>query len=169
VSRTLGEVLRAAMFAQETGQGAGLLLTITHPQADAPIRLSSDFQTRISTTPLVYGTVSRGETFYYVPMNTALPDEKDQAPARSRLVLSNVGREAIVLARSVSTPPLAKIELIRLGEPDIVEIEFPELDMVGVEYDVNQLTFDLAADALAMEPYPSGSFDPPHFTGLFAG
>lgn len=167
--RTLGAVLRAAMNAQETGEGAALLITITHPDAPDPIRLSSDMGARITDTPLMYGTVSRGETFLYVGMNGTLPDEKDQAAPRSRLVLSNVGREAVALARSVTSPPQAKIELIRLAAPDVVEIEFPELDMVGVEFDADQLTFELQADALALEPYPSGSFDPAHFTGLFAG
>jgi hypothetical protein len=167
--RTLGEVLRAAMNAQETGEGAAILITITHPDAATPIRLSSDPTTRTSATPLTYGTVSRGNTYLFVGMNSTLPDEKDQAPPRARLLLSNVGREAIALARSISTPPQAKIELIRIADPDTVEIEFPELDMIGVEYDVDQLTFEMSADALAAEPFPSGSFDPAHFTGLFAG
>lgn len=169
MSRTLGDVLRAAMFAQQTGEGAGILITITHPDAATPIRLSSDPTVRLSTTPLMYGTVSRGEQFLFVGMDTRPPDEKDQAPPRSRLVLSHVGREAVALARSVVSPPQAKIEIVRLRAPNVVEIAFPELDMTSVEWDIDQISFDLQADALSAEPYPSGTFDPAHFTGLFAG
>lgn len=165
--RTLSLNFRHAMMAQESGEVAIALLTITHPALTLPIYLSSDPTTLISATPLVYGTVSRGNTYLYVGMQITLPDEQDDAAPASKMVISNVDRSIIPLARSVSSPPSVKIEFLLASAPDTVEFSIPVMDMINLQYDVDNLTFDLAIDALAIEPFPAGSFDPASFPGLF--
>jgi hypothetical protein len=51
--------------------------------------------------------------------------------------------------------------------PNTVELSVPVMDMINLQYDAGQLTFDLAIDALAIESIPTGSFDPASFPGLF--
>ncbi len=165
--RTLSLNMRQALFAQESGEVAIFLLTITHPQLDQPIRLSSDPTQRMGTDPLYYATVSRANEYKYVGMEITLPDEQDQSPPSTRMVIGNVDRSIVPLARSVTSPASVKIEIVLASDPDTVELSVPALNMVSLDYDVLTLTFDLAMDAFATEPYPAGNFDPGAFPSLF--
>jgi hypothetical protein len=53
--------------------------------------------------------------------------------------------------------------------PDVVEIEFPELDIVGAQYDANSIQMEMQVDALVTEPFPADTFTPSNFPGLFSG
>jgi hypothetical protein len=165
--RVLSLNFRSALFSQESSEVVIFLLTITHPSLAAPILLSTDPSARITTDPLVYGTASRGSTFLYAGIDVSLPDEQDRTAPASKLIVSNITRDIIPLARSVSTPPAIKIEAVLLSAPDTVEMSWPALNMTNLNYDASALTFDLTMDALATEPYPAGSFDPASFPALF--
>lgn len=165
--RVLSLNMRQALFSQETGEIVIFLLTITHPELEAPIYLSTDPTTRFSDVPLVYGTTSRGVQFFYAGIDITLPDEQDKAPPASKLTIANVTRELIPLARSVSTPPSVKIEAVLASDVDGVEMIWPAMDMSNLTYDASFLQFDLTMDALVTEPYPSGTFSPAAFPGLF--
>jgi hypothetical protein len=165
--RVLSINFREALFNQESGEVPIFLLTITHEDLDAPIYLTTDPTERLSTDPLTYGTVSRGTTFLYAGVDITLPSEQDKSPPASTLVIANIDRGLIPLARSVSTPPSVMIETVLASAPDLVEIAWPRFDMSNLSYDANQLTFDLTVDSLTTEPYPSGTFSPAYFPGLF--
>lgn len=158
---------RQALFAQESGEVVIFLVTITHPSLGAPIYLSSDPTTRQSTDPLVYGTVSRSTTFLYADIEVSLPDEQDRAAPACKMIIPNVTRDLIPLARSVSTPPSALVELVLASAPDTVEMSWPQLQMTNLNYDALSLTFDLTMDALVTEPIPAGTFAPSYFPALF--
>ncbi len=159
--------LREAIFSQESGEVLAFLITITHPQLAVPIYLSTDPSQRLTTDPLVYGTISRGHDYLFVDATITIPDEQEKSPPNSKLTISNVNRLLIPLARSVSTPPTAKIEAVLVSAPDDIEMTWPALDMSQLQYDANQLTFDLTMDSLTTERYPSGTFSPAYFPGLF--
>lgn len=165
--RVLSLNFRKALFAQESSEVPIFLLTITHPELDEPILLTTDPTARITTDPLVYGTVSRSQTYLYAGVDVSLPDEQDRAPPASKLTVSNVTRDLIPLARSISTPAAVRIEAVLASALDTVEMTFPVMDMSNLVADVMTLTFDLTVDALVTEPYPSGGFSPGYFPGLF--
>lgn len=143
------------------------LCTITHPSLSAPIYLSTDATQRITTDPLVYGTISRGITFLYAGIDVTLPDDQDKSPPSSKLLIANVTRDLIPLARSVSTPPTIKIEAVLQSALNNVEMVWPALDMSNLSYNAVQLTFDLTMDALVTESFPRGAFSPAYFPGMF--
>jgi hypothetical protein len=165
--RNLSLNFRRALFAQESAEVGVMLLTITHDNFDEIFRLSSDPTQRITTDPLRYGTISRGETFFFVQMDLQLPDERDRDPPKSRMIIANLDRDLIPLVRSVTSPAQVKIECVLASAPDFVEFDVPQLDLINVDYNALTLSFDLAMDALAIEPFPAGSFDPASFPGLF--
>lgn len=165
--RTLSLNFRKSLFSQESGEYPIFLLTIEHESLTSPIRLSSDATTRLTEDPLRYGTLSRGETFLFVGMEITLPDEQDKAPPSAKMTIMNASRELIPLARSITTPASVTIEAVLASALDAVELEIPAMDMVGLQYDADQLSFALQIDALATEPYPAGTFDPASFPGLF--
>jgi hypothetical protein len=165
--RILSLNFREALFAQESGEVPILLVTITHPELPEPIYLSTDPTERFSTDPLMYRTRSRGIDFLYAGIDVTLPDEQDKSPPASKPTIANVTRGLIPLARSVSTPPAVKIEVVLASDLDTVEMTWPAMDMTNLTYDASFLTFDLTIDALVMEPYPSSTFSPAYFPGLF--
>jgi hypothetical protein len=165
--RILSLNFRKALFSQESGEVPIFLLTITHPSLTNPIYLSTDPTTRYQDVPPAYRTVSRTINFLYAGIDVTIPDEQDKTPPASKLTIQNVTRDLIPLARSVSTPPLVKIEAVLASAPDSVEMTFGALQMSNLTYDANQLVFDLTMDALVTEPFPAGIFSPAYFGGLF--
>lgn len=167
MSRSLSLTMREAANAQETGEVPVFLLTFTHADLAEPIRLSTDPTSRITTTPLVYGTVSRSNTYTFLPMQIALPEEGEDVPPTARLILDNVSRDLVAALRETDEPASVTIEMVLASDPDTVEIEFPAFDFAGADYDAEAITVHLAVPSLATEPYPSGTFNPAEFPGLF--
>jgi len=165
--RSLSLLLRAQINAQEAGEVPVFLIRITHPVLAAPELLSTDPTERLSVTPLIYGTRSRGEEYRFLPMTLPLPDEKDDATPMVRLVLDNVGRELVNLLRSSTIPALFRIELVLASAPDDIEVELPLLEMVAADYDDGQITLTLTLNGLTTEPFPYLTFSPATFPGLF--
>lgn len=165
--RVLSLNFRKAIFGQESGEVPIFLLTISHEDLDEPIYLTTDATERLGTDPLTYGTLSRGITFLYAGIDITIPDEQDKSPPASKLSIANVTRDLIPLARSVSSPPSVKIEAVLASALNDVEMTWPALDMSNLVADASLLQFDLTMDALVTEPYPSGTFAPASFPGLF--
>lgn len=175
MSRAVSEAFQAAANAEETGEVVVILLTITHADLEAPIRLSNDPTQRLdlleseseASGQPVYGTISRGDSYLYLPFQLTLPQEQDQSPPSARVVIENVGRDLVPLLRSTSTPAQVTIEILLASDLETVEVTFPTLDLAQADYDAGQATLDLVVDYLANEPYPAGNFDPSGFPGLF--
>lgn len=164
--RILSLNFRKALFGQESGEVPIFLLTITHPSLTVPFRLSTDPTERKSDTPLIYRTMSRGEEFLYAGIDVTLPDEEDRSPPTSKLIIPNVDRELMPLARSISSPAVVKIEAVLASSTDYVEMYWPGFDMSNLVADAATLTFDLTTDALMTEPCPAGTFSPAYFPAL---
>jgi hypothetical protein len=158
----------AAAAGAETDEVVIALVTITHAGSGDVGRVSSDNTVRLSDDPLLYGTVSRGQTFYFVPFELTVPDSQDEAPPQARLVLREVTPALIALIRASQTPAEILIELVLASEPDTLELAFPVLEVSHATYDAGQLTLQLQAPRLTQEGYPLGSFTPSSFPALFA-
>jgi hypothetical protein len=158
---------RRALNAEQTGEIPVFLFTVTHEALAEPRRLSSDPTARLSEEPLRYGTVSRAEEYDFVPIGLVQPEDSDETPPAFRITIDNIMRELTPLLRSVATPPLVTVEMVRASEPDVVEVLWPEFDLVDSELSAEAVVLTLTVDALVTEPYPSGTFTPGGFAGLF--
>lgn len=165
--RTISLTMRHAMMDEHTGAVVIALFTLTHPDQLDPLYVSSDPTTRISDVPLVYATPSRGNDYLFVPITLALPDDIDERAPTARVIFDNASRDLIEAARSFDTPPKCKIELILSTSLDAVEVEYPEFDVMNIQYNANQITMELSIESLTDEPMPAGSFTPSGFGGLF--
>lgn len=165
--RILSLDLRKALYAQESSEVAIHLITITHEDLPDIFRLSTDTTVMLTEDPIMWGTISRGDQYLYVGVELQLPDERDREPPRSRMSMSNIDRSMVPLIRSVHTPPKVKIETVLASAPNRVEISYPEFDLINAEYNAAQISFELSIDVLVLESYPTDSFDPSKFPGLF--
>lgn len=166
--RNISLNFRAMMNAQETGIVPIVLLAITHREiAPEVIRLSSDPTELFQDDPLVYGTRSQGLDWLFVPFMLVLPDEKDEQAPVQKLVVSNIDRNMVELLRSTTEPAQVQTWIIMSNDLSVIEYEGVVFDLSAATYDANQIEMTLTLDALAVEPYPAGTFNPAEFPGLF--
>lgn len=166
MARNLSPGFLAGLYAQETDEVVVCLLTVTHDDLSEPIYLSSDATVRLSDDPLVYGTMSRGYEFLYLPFEFTLPDDKSDSPPRVQLAIDNTDRELVAQLRSFSTPASVKVELVLASDLDTVEVQLPALQLSDVTLS-ETISATLVADGLINEPHPGRQFTPGSFPGLF--
>lgn len=157
---------RVKLYGQSEGLVCAALVTLTHA-TEGIARISTDPTQRVTTDPIAYGTVSRGETYLFAPVEIILPlDEPESEPA-SRLSITNVDRRLVTLIRSVEGGITATIELIDPADPDTVQREFSDLEVVSASYDAQEITIGMRVNLRQHEPFPKGRFTPSGFPGLF--
>ncbi len=167
MSRSTSGNFRAAAFAGETDEVVICLLTITHAEMAAPVRLSSDPTERIADNPVTYATTSRGEIFLFLPFQFTLPSDQNDVPPRVAISLDNADRALIGLLRTVSSPLQVKVEIVLGSSPDEVEVDLPIMQLSEVDYTAEGVRANLVIDGMQTEPFPSGHFDRGRFPGLF--
>ena len=183
MSRTLSNRMRASLFSQETGEVAMALLTVSHADLDEDLRLTTNPVERLQEgkrsdavpgtagepagdDPLLYGTRSRGERYLFAPIEVELPQDVNDGDPTARLAIDNIDLTLIDTIRSIEEGATITLEIVLASDPDTVEISFPSMKMVSVEYDRDAVAIDLAIDPLVTEPWPGDSFTPSAFPGL---
>lgn len=167
--------MREAIFAQQTDKTIIVLFTFDHPELEAPIRVCTNPTQRLSTDPLIYGTVSRGNEYVFVPMDAIYPDDVEGQAPRAKLSLDNVSVEGLMegvfrvsdIIQLVPTPASVLIEVVLNTTPDIVEVSWDELQTVKATFTDLTVELELSMDSFATEPFPSGMFTPSSFATLF--
>lgn len=120
-----------------------------------------------SMLDVVYGTHSRGETYYFLPMTLKLPDDTDSGAGEMIIEMDNVHRTYTQAIRSIADPVKFNVEIVMDNSLDTVEAQWPEYLMTHVVYDASTIRATLKVESLDSEPFPSGSFNPSYFPGLF--
>jgi hypothetical protein len=162
-----------AMFASETPEALILLITITNPaDLQNPIRLADGYTNRLAAlttdTEVIYGVTSNSKDYIFLPMQLSLPGEEEVGAAQCSLTLNFVTQEAITIIRQHLTSPVdVQIDLVLASTPDHIETSFSGFKITNVTYNADQITFDLNMVSLNREPFPSFTFTPANFPGLF--
>lgn len=168
--------LNARSAAQEltTDEVEVALIMIAHPLLAEPIRLSTDPTERISIEPLVYGTRSNWmdteplrDPFLFVLASTDIPGDQEDAPASATIVLENVALDIADLLRSFTDRPTVHMAVVLASSPDIVEVEFRGLVMVGAEGNAGEITLRVTRAPIEDETVPMHRFTKDRFPGLF--
>lgn len=144
-------------FSADTTDVWLVLLTIEHTDLATPIRVVNN----------TVNITSGGDEYIAFPFNVTLPDAREDAPPRARLIIDNVNREIAEAVRSITSAPTVTIEVIRGADPDTIEITWPYFTLRNVKWDANQVSGDLALEDFTSEPYPAGIFSPASFPGMF--
>lgn len=157
---------REAASAEQTGAVPILLLTFEHDALPDPIRISSDRTGRLSDSPLVYGTVSRGDEFLWVPLSAILPDENDQAPPEMRISIAALDRSIFSIIRTSPEPATVTMELVYDGDLDTVQVSVANLKTQAAPYDEAQVSLVMGQDDFSTINYPRGRMNPIVAPGL---
>lgn len=156
-------------YSEETGIAIILLIKIDHADLDEPIYLSTDPTQRLSTetTEIVYGTVSRGTNYVFLPLRLTLPDEDEEGPGDMKIELDNIHQSLVPTLRSLSSPATFNVEMVTSDDVDTVLATWPEYLLTNASYNIETITANLTLETLYSEPFPAGTFTPSEFPGLF--
>ena len=154
--RSLTALLRKAMAAETTAEGALILLTIDHPTLDAPYRLVRNLEP----------VTSRTNVFSPFPIDVLIPDDMDDQPPSSPLSIDNLDRSIIVWLRGADPSPTFLIELVALSDPDVPAEIWGPLTAQEFDYDINTITTTTNAASDPQEPASDWVFSPSAFPSL---
>jgi hypothetical protein len=163
------EAIRQA-FTPEADSDFFKLLTLYQPDGVTVMqRLSDGFTQRISETEedVVYGVVSRGQNYMFLPMSLNLPNEDEVNAPRVSIVMYDVTSHLTPIIRTVTRPVKVKLEVILSKTPDIIEIVYDDFYIGNFTYSANQVSAELTMPSLEREPFPMYTFSPRYFPGLF--
>jgi hypothetical protein len=183
-----------AMFASETEEQVIMLLTIEDPDptgSDYPIRLADSFTGRLEGSTLtwatqetetkegyttdsevIYGVTrtvnSELQEFVFLPMQINLPPEQETGVGSLSITINYVTPQAITLIRKYLTQPVkVKIEIVLSSNPSNAEATFSNFWITSATYNAESINFQLDMISFSREPFPSFSFTPSYFPGLF--
>lgn len=157
---------RQAGYAETTDGFWITLLTFSHPDLPEPVLLSSDRTQRITDDPLVYGTVSRGDNYLWVPMGVLYPGDDGQSAPEFKIVLDAIDREMFAVIRASATPATAKIETVWWADVDTPEETYDGFEVQSAPYDISQITVVLGTESFWGESWPNGRMTPKSTPGL---
>jgi len=157
MSRPLSNPAKQGVFAQETEQVFLPLVTITHPDLAEPIRVVRNTE----------DIVSRGQEFVALGFDLTLPDDSEDSVPAMKLEIDNVDRRIVEAIRTITSPAQVTTEVVLASQPDTVEAAFEGYTLRDTEYDALRVTGTLALEDVLNEPFPSGTFTPNLFPGMF--
>jgi hypothetical protein len=155
--RTISSTAHAAIYAAQTGEAFLMLLTISHAELAAPIRVTSDGVV----------TTHGGQPYNPWPFAIALPFERDDQLATTRLVIDAIDRSIVIALRSISSAPTVELKVVLASSPDTIEAGPFTFTLKNAAYDVVTVEGDLAFEDILNEGFPGGSFVPTSHPGLF--
>jgi hypothetical protein len=157
VSRDVSAAFIEACNAQETGEGFYVLVTITHPEMDEPLRLNNAGA----------NLTSQGELFLACPIGITLSDDSEDRPPQAKLTLDNIDRTIIAYLRSISTPCTVALQVVKASDPNTLEAELTDFQLREISYNTLTIEGALSLEWLFQEPAVAYCFTPTHFPGLF--
>lgn len=157
-----------------TGDIQVVLLYITHPSLDAPIRLSTDPTERITESPLAYATRSTwlgsnplSEPFLFILASTILPSDLDDAASAGNIILENVDNDMSTLLRSFTDPPTLHMAVVLATSPNLIEAEWHNMLITASDIEDAQITLSFGRDDIEDEYSPAHTQTRNWFPALF--
>jgi hypothetical protein len=164
---SISDAMKEAIFAGSTGESWCALVTITHDDLPAPIRITDgpvdDFGDGL------WGVTSNGDDFYFIPFELTLPTEDEERLPTVRLSIDNITREILSAIRdtSVTSAPDVVIQTVMASAPDDVQQELGGLKIRNVRANAKTVDLDLSFERLDLEEFPYGTYNEAEFPGLF--
>lgn len=146
---------RAAFFAPETDEVLLYLVRLSHPSLTDDVRVVGDHQ----------ALVHQGQTYSPAGFVLQLPEAGDGVAARARLTIENVSVELVETLQAATGAPTVTIRAVLASQPDTVEEEWPEFELVEVGFDAVTIEGDLGYPDLDAQTFGQ-TFTPAEWGGL---
>lgn len=156
--RTLPTSVITAVNSQTTTNVFLVLLEISH--------------SAVPTFYLVNNTeniVSGANTYIAFPFAVTLPPDDPELQVRARLTLSHVTSELNILRTLAGQRERVafSLKVIEASAPTVILQSISGLVAASVSYNADAMDIDLTIDNFLTEPFPSATFSPSTFPGIF--
>lgn len=148
---------RAAQNAQETGELAVKLITVTHSSLATPQRFVADREA------IVHG----GNTYQPLAFDLQFPDEEDEGIPVFRWVADNVDQTFARLLRSIGSVLDVEVREVLRATPDVVERGPFDVQLFQAEYDALTAGGTLGLDPVLDEPFSRLTITPSTYPAEF--
>lgn len=159
-----------AVFSPDSDSDLITLLTIYdyNNSGNVIARICDGYTQRVSETSeeVLYGVVSGGHSFIFLPVEVTLPSEEEAQAPRASLTIHDVTRYLTQSIRNLTGPPRIKMELM-LSKTGSIEVSFDYFYISSITYNRDTVNCELTMINLDREPFPVHTFTPSHFPGLF--
>ena len=145
------------IFSPDADSDLITLLTISNANTGEVIaRIADNYVQRLSETDtdIVYGVVSGGNDFIFLPMQITLPTEEDGQAPRCSITMYDVTRYLIPIVRTITEAPRVMLQLVLSKSPNVVEIEFSDFYITNFNYNADSVTGELSMTDYSTEPFP---------------
>ena len=158
----ISQEMKEAMFTENTDNGLLVCLTISHPVLPRPLRVVNNME------DIVVQTDDRGPLeFIAYPFDIIPFSITPDRITSTQLIIDNVSLEITQALRTITSSPIVLIEIRSMKNNYNLEVTLPNLKLTAVEIDVNKISGSLVADDVQIERWPSLTFNPSDFPGLF--
>ena len=134
-----------------------LLLTVSHPSMESPLRFVRD------QLPVV----SRGHGYVPFPFRFQRPGHGEDGPIGARCVVDNVSQDMAKLLLSLPSSPTLVFELVLESDPDTVEEPFPPFKMTVISGNRFEISAPLMAEDDGSQEAMQWTFGPKLAPALF--
>lgn len=155
--RNVSAALKKAVYSSETGEAFIILLEITSPEITDPIRVTSD----------AVDTNHQGNNYVRFPFQVTLHDENEDQVPRVRLTIDGVDQRVAEAVRRLTEPPDVTQKVVLSSDPDTVELGPITFKLRNITVKKRTVTGQLTKKDILNAPFPSGTFNPIDFPGLF--
>ncbi|WP_275789680.1 hypothetical protein [Pararhizobium gei] len=150
-----------------------ILFFIDHPDMLAPVRLSTHPTEELSYMPPLFCTRSTWMTpdpaanpFLYVPMETMLPSDKEDAPAAGNIIIVNASPQIATLLRSVRDQATIHFAMVNPRTPNVLQQEHLDLLLIDSVITPGEVTINFSREPTEFEMDPEGLMTKYRFPGL---
>ncbi len=113
--------------------------------------------------------ISNTKTYLAFPFAVTLPPDDPELQVRARLSLSHVTSELNILRTLAGQRerPTFALKVIEATAPNVILQSISGLVSASVSYNADTMNIDLTIDNFLTEPFPSATFSPATFPGIF--
>jgi hypothetical protein len=141
----------------ETGDVFLYLLALSHPTMDTMYFVNN-----------TVAIISDGVSYMAFPFDLNIPDDREDEITRIQLAIDNIDLRIVTAVRSIDTPAVFTLSIIRAAEPDVLIAGPFACTLRNVSYDALVVSGDLwPFEDISNEPYPQHAITPANFPGLF--
>lgn len=135
-----------------------VLLEITHPDLEVPVRVVNDVQ----------NITSNGNEFIACPFDITLPDDIGEQVPKAQLSVDNIGRELTEWLEYSNGGAGAKCRIMQImrSDPDLIEYDIT-LDMSAMSITNETVTAELGFQNTLNQPAVTVRYDPGSAPGLW--
>ncbi len=93
------------------------------------------------------------------PFRFEAPDDTEDGDTKATIEIDNIDRSIVEVVRTIQSPPKITVQVVRGSNPDETEVEWPNFDLIQVDYDAFVVSGSIGQESFVLEPYPKDTFN----------